>query len=106
MIKLNRILYLFMFVSLITACAENNKSEYFVFLNTNPDKQELPEAEVESLQEQHMDYMEKLASDGDMVASGPFAGGGFRWTWEPTAFSGFVRDQIKMQSVCRIIFTS
>ena len=76
MIQLSRILYLIMLISLITACGEKNTSEYFVFLNTNPEKQELPEAEVESLQKQHMDNMEKLASDGDMVASGPFAGGG------------------------------
>ena len=74
--QLGPILNLFMLITLTTACGQKNTSEYFVFLNTNPDKQELPEAEVKILQEQHMEKMEKLASDGDMVASGPFEGGG------------------------------
>ena len=76
MIQLNRVLCLFMLVALVTACGEKQKSEFFVFLNHNPSKQELPEAEVKSLQEQHMENMEKLASHGDLVASGPFEGGG------------------------------
>lgn len=69
------ILLLLLLISLIYGCGGTEKSQYFVFLNSNPDKEELPEVEVQSLQEGHLSNMDKLAEAGDLVASGPFQGG-------------------------------
>ncbi len=67
---------LFFSVLLVCSCGSTEKTQYFVFLNSNPDREELPEADVQALQERHLDNMEKLAESGDLVASGPFDGGG------------------------------
>lgn len=47
-----------------------------VFLNNNPDKEELPEEEETRLQEQHLSNIGKLASEGKLLMAGPFEGGG------------------------------
>ncbi|MFC2080599.1 YciI family protein [Bacteroidota bacterium] len=70
------IFLVFLLLILISACGGKEKSQYFIFLNSNPDKVELPEAEVQSLQEKHLSNMENLAAAGDLIASGPFEGGG------------------------------
>ncbi|MFC2113388.1 YciI family protein [Bacteroidota bacterium] len=70
------LLVLLLLASLVLSCGKVQKSEYFVFLNINPDKAALSEAEVETFQGHHMDNLEKLAEEGDLVASGPFQGGG------------------------------
>ena len=51
-------------------------SLYFVFLNTNPDRGALPESRIMELQQGHMANIQRLATQGDLLAAGPFAGGG------------------------------
>ncbi|MTI21489.1 hypothetical protein E1176_10710 [Fulvivirga sp. RKSG066] len=48
----------------------------YVFLNTNPDKEELPKNEVDSLQKYHLENIQKLASEDKLLVAGPFEGGG------------------------------
>lgn len=53
-----------------------NKSLFFVFLNTNPEREVLSEEKVEALQTAHLENIEKLSREGKIVAAGPFEGGG------------------------------
>ena len=48
----------------------------FVFLNTNPNKPELPKEQVDSLMAGHLANIERLAKEGKILAAGPFYGGG------------------------------
>ena len=52
------------------------KSFVWVFLNTNPNRPELPKAEVDSLQAGHMANIGRLAKEGKLLIAGPFYGGG------------------------------
>lgn len=56
--------------------AQTNQDLYFVFLNTNPDKPLISDDEKEKLQAEHLANIEKLASEGKLLAAGPFDGGG------------------------------
>lgn len=57
--------------------AQKNGNQYFfVFLNTNPSKEALPDSAVKKLQDMHMENISKLYSQGRLVAAGPFEGGG------------------------------
>jgi uncharacterized protein YciI len=56
--------------------AQSTSGKYFVFLNTNPNRAELPEAEVNEIQRQHMANMDSLATEKLLLAAGPFHGGG------------------------------
>ena len=56
--------------------AQNNNELFFVFLNTNPDKEKISESQVESLQAAHLKNIEKLAKEGKILSAGPFEGGG------------------------------
>ncbi len=49
---------------------------YFVELITNPDRPELPKAQVDSIQTAHMANMGKMVEDEKLVLAGPFEGGG------------------------------
>jgi uncharacterized protein YciI len=49
---------------------------YFVFLNTNPNRPELPEDSVQTLQKLHMENIISMASEGKLLLAGPFQGGG------------------------------
>jgi uncharacterized protein YciI len=60
---------------LIGSCAKSDQY-FFVLLNSNPDKEILPEDSVMRLQEAHLKNIEKLYSEGKLVAAGPFDGGG------------------------------
>lgn len=48
----------------------------FVFLNTNPDRPELPKEQVDSLQAGHMANINRLVKEQKMIAAGPFYTGG------------------------------
>ena len=48
----------------------------FVFLNTNPDKPELPKEQVDSLMSAHLANITRLAKEGKILAAGPFYDGG------------------------------
>ncbi|QSE98250.1 YciI family protein [Fulvivirga lutea] len=49
---------------------------YFVELITNPDKPELPKAQVDSIQRAHMANISKMITDKKLVLAGPFENGG------------------------------
>lgn len=56
--------------------AQSGSGKYLVFLNPNPNRAELPEAEVNEIQHQHMANMDSLANEKLLLAAGPFHGGG------------------------------
>jgi uncharacterized protein YciI len=53
-----------------------DKQYFFVFLNTNPDREELSEDKVMELQEGHMNNINRLAKEGKLLIAGPVQGGG------------------------------
>ncbi|NCA84577.1 MAG: hypothetical protein EOM83_03280 [Clostridia bacterium] len=60
----------------MNAAAQSPSGKYFVFLNTNPNRAELPKAEVDALQAAHMANIDSLTQARRMLAAGPFHGGG------------------------------
>lgn len=48
----------------------------FVFLNTNPDRAELPKEQVDSLQAGHIANINRLVKEQKMISAGPFYNGG------------------------------
>lgn len=48
----------------------------YVFLNTNPDRADLPKEQVDSLQRGHLANIQKLAKEGKLLVAGPFNSGG------------------------------
>ena len=49
---------------------------YFVELITNPDRPELPKAEVDSIQMAHMANIGRMVEEKKLMLAGPFEGGG------------------------------
>lgn len=68
------IMSLFLFINSLNA--QNNNDLFFVFLNTNPDKPQISEEEINELQTAHLENIGRLAEEGIMLAAGPFDGGG------------------------------
>jgi len=60
----------------VALSAQSQKDLFFVFLNSNPDKQEISQEKLENLQAAHLNNIEELAKDDIILASGPFDGGG------------------------------
>lgn len=52
------------------------KTYTFVFLNTKPDKKELPKDEAQRIMQGHLDNINRLAKEGKLLIAGPFEGGG------------------------------
>lgn len=59
-----------------SAFAQDVQKEFFVFLNTNPDKKEIPEDSVTALQKAHLANIGALYKKGLLTAAGPFQNGG------------------------------
>ncbi|MEQ8242357.1 YciI family protein [Fulvivirga sp.] len=49
---------------------------YFIELITNPDKPELPKAQVDSIQREHMKNINQMVVDKQLMLAGPFENGG------------------------------
>lgn len=49
---------------------------FFVELITNPDRPELPKAQVDSIQAAHMANMGQMVKEKKLMLAGPFEGGG------------------------------
>jgi len=49
---------------------------FFVMLNPNPNREELPKAKVDEIQAAHIANIDSLYKAGSLVAAGPFNGGG------------------------------
>jgi uncharacterized protein YciI len=56
------------------ACAQDPYT--FVFLHKRKDLPQMPKEEVDKIMKGHMANIERLASEGKLIAAGPFDGGG------------------------------
>lgn len=65
----------------------------FVFLNSRPDKAELPKEEVDKLMQGHLANIDRLAREGKLLVAGPFEGGGGIYIFSSTS-SDTVRQWI------------
>ncbi len=76
---------LFVLLYCVTSARAQDSSEapafeivkyYFVELITNPDRPELPKAQVDSIQAAHMANIGKMVEEKTLMLAGPFEGGG------------------------------
>lgn len=75
--KYTLLLIAFLFGLTLQSKAQYGEGRYtFVFLNTNPERAELPKAQVDSLQAGHMANIGRLIKERKMIAAGPFYTGG------------------------------
>ncbi len=76
----NKLIFALLSVLLLAGKAssfgQNTGNLFFVFLNTNPDREKLNEEEVNQLQTAHLKNIERLHSEKKLLAAGPFDGGG------------------------------
>jgi uncharacterized protein YciI len=63
------------------------KSYVFVFLHKRTDKAELPKEQVDKIMEGHMANINKMATDGHLLAAGPFEGGGGIFIFNSTSMN-------------------
>jgi uncharacterized protein YciI len=63
-------------LSSVSVQAQKNEGLFFVFLNSNPEKPQISDAEKERLQAAHMANLDQLSREGKLLAAGPFDGGG------------------------------
>lgn len=56
--------------------AQESGKDFFVFLNTNPNKEQLDSLRIAQLQEKHLANIDRLYAEGKIIAAGPFYGGG------------------------------
>lgn len=57
----------------------------FVFLNSRPDKTELPKEEVDKLMQGHLANIDRLVKEGKLLVAGPFDGGGGIYIFNSTS---------------------
>lgn len=69
-------LLLLLIVLTVGVEAQSPSGKYFVFLNTNPARAEIPKAEVDFLQAAHLANIDSLTQARRMLAAGSFHGGG------------------------------
>lgn len=67
---------LLIFICLILGPFTLKAQYYFLFLNSNPSKAELPKSAVDSLQKAHIENIGRLARENKLLVAGPFEGGG------------------------------
>ena len=68
--------FLFFQIFMPTLSAQKHQDLFFVFLNSNPNREKLADAEAEKLQAAHIANIDSLYETGDLVAAGPFNDGG------------------------------
>lgn len=75
---MKRLVILCLFIISVSVSAQDTQEgRYtFVFLNTNEERAELPQAQDDSLQAGHMANIKRLVKDRKMIAAGPFYDGG------------------------------
>jgi len=66
------------FIALLSGSsfAQDFQRQYFVMLNTNPARPELPKAELDKIMASHSANIDSLAKAGTLLIAGPFNGGG------------------------------
>jgi len=60
----------------LLATSVQGQNFYFVFLNTNHEREELPASQVDSIQDAHINNIKRLATMKKLIVAGPFNGGG------------------------------
>lgn len=70
-----RFLYLLLLI-LISISSQSQNALFIVFLNSNPDRANIPEEEVSALQQGHLDNIGRLYDEGKLLLAGPFNKGG------------------------------
>ena len=82
----------------LSAMAQNHYE--WVFLNSKPDRVELPKEQVDSLMRLHMGNMTKLAEAGHLQVAGPFYGGGgiFVFNTDPEMTDSLVQTDPAVQA--------
>ncbi|MBN2237089.1 MAG: hypothetical protein JW729_05990 [Bacteroidales bacterium] len=73
---MNRLLFIFLAIMPLLGQAQEKNNLFFVFLNTNPDKEVLDSCRIAELQTQHLANIERLYQEGKIIAAGPFYSGG------------------------------
>lgn len=96
---MKQILFLLLVLGPASTLAQSERFVW-VFLNTNPHRAELPKAEVDSLQAGHMRNIQRLAAEGDLLAAGPFEGGGGIFVFRSTTTDS-VRDWLRTDPAIR-----
>lgn len=69
-------LFIILFLFPFMVSAQQMQSYYFVFLNSNPNKEVLDSTRVNELQKLHLLNIERLYNAGSIIAAGPFHDGG------------------------------
>lgn len=71
---------IFLFAAILFTCnisfASDQDKHFFVFLNSNPEKDKISEDSAQYLQNAHLANIDRLYKEGKIIAAGPFAGGG------------------------------
>ncbi|MCF7801714.1 MAG: YciI family protein [Candidatus Marinimicrobia bacterium] len=80
-VKLVSFILLSLGTLIILSCSIGNTEtqsghDYFVFLNTNPEREPLDSAAVATLQAGHISNIQRLASEKKLIVAGPFYTGG------------------------------
>ncbi|WP_252941955.1 YciI family protein [Roseivirga pacifica] len=74
---MKRTVFLILLFASVSLSAQTERGRYtFVFLNTNPDRAELPKNQVDSLQAGHIANINRLVKEQKMIAAGPYYTGG------------------------------
>lgn len=73
---MKRLTVYFMLILLIWGSQLLGNEYYFVFLNTNPNRTDIPKEQIQELQNKHLANIDSLYRIGKLVAAGPFEGGG------------------------------
>jgi len=71
-----RILIIALMILVTSVALSQEQNYFFTYLNRNPNRAELPEEEVNRLQEGHMKNIGRLHAEGKLLVAGPFDGGG------------------------------
>lgn len=82
-------------LGLCTLSYGQNDSFIFVFLNKKPDGEKLSQEQEDKLMEGHLANINKMASEGKLLAAGPFDGGGGIFIFKSTStkeVKGWIQD--------------
>ena len=67
---------LLLFSMMVSSLTLGAQELYLVYLHTNPNRVTLPECDVNALQEGHLNNIQRLYDEGQLILAGPFDSGG------------------------------
>jgi len=74
---IRNIFSLILFLLLSSATSLRSQDSFiWVFLNTNPDREQLSEEETSDIQRRHLENIRRLATEHKLLVAGPIKGGG------------------------------